>query len=170
MIIRIIGAVLIFAGCGSVGFLIAAAHRNEVKTAQQLILALEFFSCELKCRLTPLPELCRKTGDVSSGIVRSVFRQFADEMEQQICPNTEKCMSSVLDRTPAIPSVTRKGLELFGRSVGRFNVEGQLEDVETVCAEVRRNLQAFTTNQDVKLRSYQTLGLCAGAAIVILFL
>ncbi len=170
MIIKIIGAVMIVVGCSSVGFLIASAHRREVKTAQQLILALEYFSCELRCRLTPLPELCRKTANVSTGIIRSVFQQFAEEMDQQICPNTEICMGSVLDRNPGIPPVTKQGFMLLGRSVGKFDIEGQLKDIDTVCAEIKRNLQAYTTNQEVKLRSYQTLGLCAGAAIAILFL
>jgi stage III sporulation protein AB len=170
MIIKIIGAVMIVAGCSSVGFLIATAHKREVKTAQQLILALEYFSSELRCRLTPLPELCRETANVSTGIVKVVFHQFANELEQQICPNTEICMGSVLDKNPGIPSVAKQGFLLLGRSVGRFDVEGQLKDVDSVCAELRKNLQIFTTNQEVKLRSYQTLGLCAGAAIAILFL
>jgi len=170
MIIKVIGAIMVIVGCGSVGFLIAAAHRTEVKTAQQLIWALEFLSCELKCRLIPLPELCRKTAAASTGTIKIVFNGLAHEMEKQISPNTEKCMQSVLENNQQIPSITRNGLELLGRSIGKFDVDGQLEGIETVCIEVKRNLQSFTKNQEVKLRSYQTLGLCAGAAIAILFL
>ena len=42
--------------------------------------------------------------------------------------------------------------------------------VETVRGECRRELEQMNVNKDVRLRSYQTLGFCAGAAVAILLI
>ena len=54
MILKVIGVILVIAGCGGVGFRIAANHRLEEKTLRQLIGILDYMECELQYRLTPL--------------------------------------------------------------------------------------------------------------------
>lgn len=170
MSIRIAGAILVIVGCGSFGFLIAAAHRREETILRQLLTALDYMQCELQYRLTPLPELCRQVAAGYSGAVRSVFFLLATELEDQISPDVERCMEHVLSKLKDLPKLTREAMELLGRSLGRFDLDGQLKGLEAVRQECRRNLEALAQNRDVRLRSYQTLGLCAGAALAILFI
>lgn len=170
MTIKLFGALLIIAGCGGFGFMIASSHRKEVKTLRQFISALDFMDCEIQYRLTALPDLCRMTASASCGVVRNAFNALAAELENQISPNVEKCMCAALENTRDVPKLTRRALELLGSSLGRFALEGQLKGLEAVRSESRRILDTYTKNQDVRLRSYQTLGLCAGAAIAILFI
>lgn len=170
MTLKLLGAILVIAGCGGFGFLIAAAHRKEVKTMRQLISALDYMECELQYRLTPLPELCRKAAAVSSGSVKNAFCELAEELDGQISPDVAKCMDSTLLKVKDIPKLAREGLTRLGDSLGHFDVEGQLKGLEAVRNECRYNLEAYSKNQDVRLRSYQTLGLCAGAAMAILFI
>ena len=61
-------------------------------------------------------------------------------------------------------------LILLGRWLGRFDLDGQLKGLDAVRQECRRHLEELNNNREVRLRSYQTLGLCAGAAIAILFI
>lgn len=170
MSIRIAGAVLVVIGTGGFGFLIAASYRREERLLRQLLNALDFMQCELQYRLTPLPELCRQVASSSEGVIRMVFLNLATELEDQITPDVEKCMAGVLSGLRDMPKLTRESLELLGRSLGRFDLEGQLRGLESVRRECRRGLDTLAQNAAIRNRSYQTLGLCAGAALAILFI
>lgn len=170
MTIRIMGALLVILGCGGVGFMVAASYRTEERVLRQLLNALDYMQCELQYRLTPLPELCRKVGTAAAGQIREVFLSLAAELEDQISPNVERCMSHALLRCRELPKYTRQVLELIGVSMGRFDLDGQLKGLEAGRRECRRGLEELASNKAVRLRSYQTLALCAGAAIAILFI
>lgn len=166
---RILGALLIVAGCGGFGFLLAANHRREESTLRHLIGVLDFMACELQYHLTPLPELCRQAAKESPGAIRNVMLSLAGELEDQISPDVASCMRAALARQKDMPKVAGKCLLELGNSLGRFDLAGQLSGLESVRAVCRGELDGLTKNRDERLRSYQTLGLCAGAAIAILF-
>ena len=170
MSFKIIGAIFVFISCACVGFRIASGFKKEERSLRQLVNALDYMECELQYHLTPLPDLCRHTAFQSSGIIRSIFLCLAMELEDQIHPDVWHCMSSALSKTKNIPVLTGQAFEALGRSLGRFDINGQLKGLEGVRAECRRNLSALVDNRDARVRSYQTLGLCAGAAMVILFI
>ena len=170
MIFKWIGAALVIAGCGGFGYRIASAHIREEKTLRQLVGILDYMECELQYRLTPLPTLCRQAAAEGKGVLSSFFLSLAIELEDQVSPDVERCMIAALSKVKEIPSLAREALEMLGRSLGRFDIEGQLKGLEAVRQECRRNLEDLNQNRDVRLRNYQTLGLCAGAAIVILFI
>lgn len=164
------GALWIIVGCGSVGFAMSAAHRKEEKTLRQLISALDFMQCELQYRLTALPDLCRLTAAQCSGALRIVFQSLACELEDQISPEVFHCMNAVLAKVPELPKQTGDALRILGRSLGRFDLDGQLLGLENTRQNCRSILEKLSENREVRLRGYQTLSLCAGAALAILFL
>lgn len=170
MTLKLIGALMIITSCGCFGFFIVKNHRYEVRTLQQLISLLEYIECELQYHLTPLPELCLRTSNTSDGCLRKIFSDLATELDNQISPNVAHCMDAVLDQTDAVPDQTRKCLKLLGKSLGHFDIDGQIKGIEAVRSECQRQLNAYSENQNARLRSYQTLALCAGAAIAILFI
>ena len=167
MILKIVGICMVIAGCGGVGFRIASNYRKEEKELRQLIGVLDYMECELQYRLTSLPQLCRQAAMEFPHM--SIFSELALELEAQVSPDVDRCMAAALQRKRDLPPITRSNLELLGRSIGRFELEGQLKGFESVRQECRRNLDLLSENRENRLRSYQTLGLCAGAALAILF-
>lgn len=165
-----IGAVLIIVACGGFGFSLSFSHKKEESALRQLIGALDFMECELQYRLTPLPDLCRQAGLQASGDIRAVFLKLADELECQIAPDVSSCMHAALAVCGELPKHTSNSLFQLGNSLGRFDLQGQIKGLESVRADCRRTLEALSTNRDSRLRSYQTLGICAGAALAILFI
>lgn len=165
-----IGAACILLACGGFGFSLAAAQRREEGALHQLIAALDYMECELQYRLTPLPDLCRQAGRDARGAVGQVLLALSKELENQVAPDAASCMNAALSAGKDLPEKTRQALLLLGRSLGRFDLPGQLKGLEAVRAECRRELEALTNNRDARLRSYQTLGICAGAALAILFI
>ena len=170
MNLKIIGALCIIFACGGTGYSMAAAHRYEERTLHQLISALNHMGCELQYRLTPLPELCKRVAVDAQGIVGQVLLDVSKELEMQLVPDAVSCMQAVLSRSKKLPRSVYKNLKELGITLGRFDLEGQLKGIEAVRTQCRTDLEALENNRDARLRSYQTLGLCAGCALAILFL
>ncbi len=170
MSIKIIGAVLIVLGCGLFGFLYAAAHRRETRYLRQYISALEFMEWELQYRLTPLPELCNITSGLCDGCLRKLFMALSNELEAQMDPDAAQCVRKVLEKTADLPKLTKIAFAQLGPILGRFDLDGQCKGLVSLRSDATQLLKKHSENQDVRIRSYQTLGICAGAAMVILFI
>ena len=164
-----IGAVCIVLGCGIWGFLAAANHNMRIQLLRQLISAVDLMECELQYRRTPLPQLFRKAAEESKGKLRHIFWMLSQELDAQISPNADRCMATVLARCGDLPRNIIQLLENMGSAMGRFDLEGQLLGLEFVRNSCNEQLKELMQNKDARLRGYQTLGLCAGAAIAILF-
>lgn len=169
MYYRWIGAILVIMGCGSFGFALCAAQKRDEWNLRQLAAALDYMQCELQYRLTPLPELCRQAGMHGKGSVGQVLRSLSQELENPLCPNVGICMEKILTES-TVSGKTKANLILLGDSLGRFDLEGQMKGLEAVRQHCREDIESLTRDKVSRMRSYQTLGLCAGAALVILFI
>lgn len=170
MMLKLMGAVCIILSCGGVGFSMAAAHRREESALRQLINLLDHMGCELQYRLTPLPELCRGALNDSKGDIRKVLHILTEELEQQVSPHAGSCMRIAVEKAGRLPASVQRNFLMLGTSLGRYDLQGQLNGIESVRIRCRSDLEELERNRDVRLRSYQTLGLCAGCALAILFL
>ena len=170
MIIKIIGAILIISASGSFGLLMAATHKRTAKIMQELISAIDFMMRDLQYRMCSLADAFRAVSSYNSGVIGDFFNILSNELERQVAPDIAYCVDAALSQIKNLPELVRKDILLLGKSLGRFDLDGQLKGLSAVKAECTNTLQAFTDNQDIRLRSYQTLALCAGAAVVILFI
>ena len=167
--IRILGACCIVTGCGGFGFAMAAAHRREERELVRLIAALEYMSCELSYRLTPLNTLCRGAAENSSGTVRQFLITLASALERQTAPDAQACVYEVLVHMEITPRL-RKLFRELGTTLGRFDLPGQLRGLENAIRSGEEALRSLREGAADRRRSWQTRGLCAGAALAILFL
>lgn len=167
--IRILGSALLMAGCGGFGFSLAAAHRREIRMLRRLIQALQEMEWELKYRMTELPDLCCIAGDAASGPLREVFRELAGKLRRREVTDISGCLNGIISQQE-LPRRVRRNLKQLGTSLGRYDLEGQLQGLEAVRQQCRQDLKELEENGKERLHSYQTLALCAGAALAILFI
>ena len=165
-----IGAVLIIVSCGGFGFSLSAEHRYQETSLRKLISLLDFMACELQYRMTPLPDLCALAAGESGGTLGRIFQKLGEELESAVSADVSGAMEAALSSVQYLPVKTRDNLLLLGRSMGRFDLTGQLSALEAVRASCRRDLEGYIVNRELRLRNYQTLGLCAGAALAILLI
>lgn len=170
MDIRWIGAALVVGSCAAAGFHMAAQHRWETSLLKQLLTIMDYMECELQYRRTPLPELCMTAAGKATGILGEVLRALSKSLESCISPSAEQCMRAVLACFDRLPATAKEILLLFGNSLGEFDLEGQINGLKAVKLECHRQLDARRNNQEERIRSYQTLGVCAGAGLAILFI
>ena len=169
MILKLIGALFVVVGCGGIGFRIASNHRFEEKNLRQLIGILDYMECELQYRSTALVELCEQTAQQCQGKMKSFFITLYEELASQISPDVGLCMDITLQRCADLPEQIKELCKTLGRNLGKFDLQGQLKGLEVTRKECREKLEVLLFNKDTRIRSYQTLGLCAGAALAILF-
>ena len=170
MIFKWIGAGLILVTCGGFGYMLCAVHKNEERMLRQLVAALDDMQCDLQYRLTPLPDLCRNAGLHGMGAIRKFLLQLAEELESQLNPDVSGCVKAAMCKTEPFPPKTIENILQLGNSLGRFDLAGQITGLESVRQKCREDIRELTENKTMRLRSYQTLGICAGAALVILFI
>ncbi len=170
MSIKWMGAVLVVLGCGGFGFSMTMAYRRKEALLGQLIRALEYMRCELSYRLTPLPQLCRNAANAVTGPVNLLFSRLAAELDAQVSPDAGLCMDAALANFPGIPEDVAQQIRELGQTLGQFDLPGQLRGLELCTEAARSTLHQMQENRTNRLRSYQTLGLCAGAALAILLL
>ena len=165
-----IGAILIMVSCSGCGFTIAAGKRKEEGLLLQLSGILQYMEADLQYRLTPLPELCRMVAGESKGLLQSLFLNLYRELTWQKLPDAGSCMYAALRRTGEIPPRVRRLFVQLGHTLGRFDLPGQLQGIQAVQKHCEESLEAIRKNRDEQLRSYQTLGVCTGAALAIIFI
>ena len=165
-----IGALLIIAGCSGYGFAIAAGKRKEEKLMWQLLEILQYMEQELRYRLTPLPELCRLAAGKTTGILSVVFLNLYRELNWQTLPDAGSCMYAAIQRSGDLPARVRRLLVQLGHTLGKFDLVGQLQGIQSVRQRCKDTLESTRKNRDEQIRSYQTLGICAGTALAIILI
>lgn len=165
-----IGALLIIASCSGCGFAIAAGKRREEQLLWQLMDILQFMERDLQFRLTPLPELCRMTAGKTKGVLCTVFLNLYRELTWQKLPDVGSCMYAAIQRSGDIPVKARRILVQLGHTLGSYDLSGQLQGIQSVRRRCEDTLGMVRKNKDAQVRSYQTLGICAGTALAIILL
>lgn len=170
MSLKWIGAIILVASCGGCGFMAVSAYKKQESSLRQLAHVLEYMTWELEYRLTPLPELCRIAAQQANSNLGQFFTLLAQELEGQASPNVSCCLDVALSKMHEVPKLTVKALQLLGTSLGQFDLSGQLKGLEAVNLYCQNELGKLSHRREERLRSYQVLGLCAGAALAILFI
>ena len=161
---------MIIVGCGAYGFALSSAYRRELKAMAQLLEFLDEMECELLYKGTPLPKIIHTIISNKKGIVFDVFNTLAAELEAQIQPNIAYCMDAALKKHPNTPPETRRFMEKFGKTLGQYSEEGQLLEIRALRQEAQHRQSRLEEDLESKTKTYKTLGVCAGAAIVVIFM
>lgn len=170
MIIRMIGAGLTLLSGGGYALAVAREHRQKEESLEELIRILDHLASELDTYLTPLPTACNAVSEAGKGPVSAVFIALSGQLQRQQEVNAAGCMKAALKEVPGVPEAARERLVQLGDTLGRYDLEGQLRGIRATQQLCRRDLESLAKERTTKVKSYQTLGFCTGAAIAILLL
>jgi stage III sporulation protein AB len=101
-------------------------------------------------------------------MVRTFFTELARALDTQTAPDVQVCVYTLLTRMEP-PKLLRRQLAELGATLGRFDLPGQLRGLEHAIRSAEEALRTVRDGAEGRRRSWQTLGLCAGAALAILF-
>lgn len=170
MPLKWMGCILIVASCGGFGFALAIQYRREIALLQQLETAVRYMRCELSCRVDSLSQICAGVAGQVTGPIQDILQSVSMELDKQICPDASSCMQLVLSSYVGIPENARLCLQQLGASLGRYDLAGQLGELDAVHERCNILIAEMWEQKDKRTHAYQTLGLCAGAAVAILLI
>lgn len=170
MNVKILGAVFIIVGCGGFGFSMAYESKREELLLNQLLQIINYMERELQYRLTPLPDLCLSAANETTGIIRQKLLLLSAQLNRQLMPDASSCMNYVLSSGRELPQKPRRIMRVLGNSLGKYDLPGQLSGLESAKNLCSCLIEELGRNRDDRLRSYRTLGLCAGAALAIILI
>ncbi len=81
--LKMIGAVMIFGSCASMGLAARQNLRRRVRAADAMLLALSLIGSEINCRRAPLPEIVNELAESDNAVIRSVFCGLQRRMREQ---------------------------------------------------------------------------------------
>ena len=168
MVRKWIGAGCVFLACGAGGFCAAATLKKEEQLLLQTKRMLEKMESELSCRVTTLPQLCLCAVGCGKQLER-LYEKLSECLDQQVYPDASGCMEAVLCNEQ-LPQSVRQLHSMLGQTLGRFDLTGQLEELAAVKSACQDALDIHRQAMSQKSKTYQTLGLCAGAALAIMLL
>ena len=169
MVAKILGAATIVSGCAAFGLCSAYKERKETQQLRTLIHLLDSFKLELMHSSPSIANIIRKVATDDQNQVHCLFRQLADVLDQHVSPNVSSCMDKVIEAFPTLTDTVRSALCLVGRSLGAYGLELQLSGLSSIRASISQTLKKLREGQQERHRCMQTLWLCAGAGIAILF-
>ena len=167
---KLMGAVLVAAGCGWLGLGAAAGLTRRLRAVQAMIVGLELLERELWERGAALPELMAALGRRCAPPAAGFFQTCAQgcaHLDQT--PFGESWRQAVEGLTLLSPE-GRAALLPLGEVLGRYEADSQRQALEHARQALEREEERAQEERRRLGRVYQTLGLSGGAFLVILLL
>lgn len=170
MWLRIFGACGVVAACSGFGFQAGVDYRRRMAFFQDFIDALDEMTRQLNQSLLPLPELVLRASNLGGGALFDTMSHFSRALTEQLATDTAACMYLALEAGEIEDAPARRLMMQLGRSLGRFDLQGQLKGLEVLRGQAERALQHMQQEKTGLLRSYRTLGVFGGMALAVLLL
>lgn len=170
MIFRLIGALVLCLGASGLGFSAAGSVRANVKTLQQLKLALEMMRCEISYTLTPASRICRIIQNSSRGDVKTLFEQLEAIYTSGVAKDGMWAEGLVHRTLHNVPAEVADAITELLCGFGQFGANEQLRLIDLNAAKVDAALARMEAEKKQRCRCYETLGICTGLAIAVLVL
>ena len=167
---KLAGAGLILTASLWVGFHAAQRLRRTHETLRDLSVALELIAGEISFAATPFAPLCRRAGEGRSEPVHRFFDILAREAERPDFTSEGLTRRACEEAGVYLPESAAAALERLFDGFGRFDREGQLGQLRLVESELAALSGELSGQMEGRCRTYQMLGLTAGAAVLVLVL
>ncbi len=166
---KLLGALMTLAACGYLGYARGAAYRLAQRQLRELICALEYMESALSYHMPGLTELCHMTSKQCTGTLQKLFLRLSALLSEQSLPDASICMDRAL-QMEKLCSVADSRLQQLGKTLGSFDLQGQLLGLAAVKAQAQEDLAGLQAHREEYIRLSHTLALCIGMALVILLI
>ena len=132
---KAVGAALIFISGGAVCRSLLLQRRRELRTLEALARDMRRIGGEIRCRLTPLPELMDFASAGAGAETRPFWSEIAAMSGKPGAPPLREIFSAAAENL-AVGGEARAALSELGRSFAGLDETGVLRGVETAVADI----------------------------------
>lgn len=167
--LKLVGVIFVVVGSTGAGVTMAFGVHRALETARQLRAALERMKNEIACRRTALPELMELLSK-ESGYLSPLFGGIAEQLrlrqEASVYAIVRKCLAAA----PPLPGEVGRILLDLAPGLGQYDVQCQLYSLDLAAGQAQALIERCQSEQKGRVKSYCTLGICAGLALGIMLL
>lgn len=168
---NILGSILLFVGCLSVGQAKIKKMDARVSAIRSVIHALELMERELKFRMPPMGEMIRSTAQRC----KAPASEFLFACGKMLAEERGESLREIWCRAAreTLRDLTQSDLEsvlVLGSVLGRYDADGQRKMIETALEQLSQALSDAQSERKNHGKVYGVLGATAGAFLVILLL
>ena len=167
---KLLGSALILGASLWAGLRAAARLRRTQRELRELSAALEGLAGEIRYAAPPFVPLCRRAAAGCGGAVRGFFEALAGAGERPDSCRAGMTRAACREAGLALPEPALAALERLFDGFGLADREGQLGQLALAAETLRRLEQERSVQLAGRCRSYEMLGLSAGAAVLVLVL
>ena len=168
--IRLVGAVLVAAGCAWGGFRAADGLRGRVRALEEMGRGLALLEQELELDSPPLPQLMDRLVPRCRGPARELFQGCRGALGRLEEESFSSAWRRLVGELEGLGPEGRSCLLPLGDTLGRCGSEEQRQAVSLVGRRLAEAAARAEEDRRRMGRVYQTLGLSGGAFLVILLL
>lgn len=170
MWLRLIGACAITVSSAGFGLRAAWDYRLRIRLLRDFVACLEEMQQQLRQNLLSLPQLVRIASELGYGTIYRIMDGFHAALIDPEAEDIPGCMRKALSCVPDLHPDLRRLLVQLGRSLGKFDLTGQLKGMDDLKSAAEKQLLIMEHEQNQNVRCYRTLGIFGGMALAVLLL
>lgn len=166
--LKIIGVILVLLGASSFGIGKAMQYCRGVRQLREFCTGVELLKCELNYSLLPLPRICEIMRDRLKGPPAEFFQNFGRLVEQG--ETKDRAVIKAIEDTKGLtlPNDALMALMDLCVNIGSYDLDGENRILHLSAQRIAVALERADAEKKPLTKSYATIGICTGIAIVIL--
>lgn len=167
----LLGELLVLAGSGGWGWLMASRLQRRPRELASLQTALSMLHTEIGYRQTPLPEALQAAAQGAAPAVRCLLTQVAVDLVAPEPLRTEEAWRRAMARVEHLAAWTAEdvaALRGLGEVLGASGAEDQVRHLSACVRQLQLAERRARTGLERRARMWMYLGVLAGAALVLL--
>lgn len=167
---KFIGAIFVIIAAFSIGMNKNRTLSNDIHIKRQLIFSLEILKSELATSRSTVPEMLERAIKSGNGEVAEFFKSIYDRLTGGAEQSFSEIWRDSLSILPQLDTEIREALLRLGQSLGRYETEVQLCEIEKCCSVFKSALSAEMEEYNRMKKSNLTLPTAAAAILVIVLI
>ena len=168
---KVLGALLVFLACGSLGVMLAFNLTRRQEVLRELQTALQLLETEIAYTATPLPEALPRVAAKTRSPTRLLFAAAHHTLLNTFGAMASEAWSDgvkALARAAPLEEEDLAVLTDFGQGLGQGDRADQVKKLELARAQLRKLEEMAAENRVRQARVWQALGFLSGLTIILL--
>lgn len=171
--IRIMGALLLFAACCGAGFEKSRQCRGRVCQLRELIKISDFLKGEISFAKSTLPEALERIGEKTVDPFSDFVKKLAERMKKYSGEDFSYTLRLTMEEMLKDTYLVREDIEdFYGAAcyLGYLDREMQIHILDRYLKEQTQKVEMLSAQMPKQQKLFRSLGILGGAFLVILFL
>lgn len=173
MYLKIIGSLFLMISSAMIGFLKADELNERVKRLKELKRMMIFLQGELRFHKASLPEAFENVSERVAAPFSLFLCEAAKRLESKAYGGFEKTWVEMSEKYLRKAGLTKEDgqlLEMLRTSLGYLDLAMQTESLNLAILQTEDAIRLAKKQQEVKGKIYQTMGITAGAFLILLII